>query len=148
MARSATQFPIIGKAPDEKDYQQCFLLWYLHLTPDHPCQPIRSLAHAPELLRTGSMVPTFYPGDLAIVYVAQSLDVQKGEIIMFRAGSEPVLHRAIAVENGQITTRGDANNAPDMRKLTRAEGKLLFTLPKLGYAVASFQSLLLSRAMQ
>ncbi len=99
-------------------------------------------------VRTGSMVPTFYPGDLAIVYVAQSLDVQKGEIIMFRAGSEPVLHRAIAVENGQITTKGDANNAPDMRKLTRAEGKLLFTLPKLGYAVASFQSLLLSRAMQ
>ncbi len=99
-------------------------------------------------VRTGSMVPSFYPGDLAIVYVDKSLEVKSGDVIMFHAGNEPVLHRAIQVENGQITTKGDANNVADSQKLNRAEGKMLFTIPKIGYAFAGFQSLISGRGSQ
>ncbi len=97
-------------------------------------------------ISTGSMIPAFYPGDVAVIRVGSGLDVQPGDVILFSTGGERVLHRVVQVQDGQITTRGDANQEPDRGTRSRAEGKLLFTLPKLGYAVAAIQSLFSARA--
>jgi signal peptidase I len=91
-------------------------------------------------VRSGSMSPTFLAGDLAVISVSQDMQVNTGDVILFHSGGEPVIHRAVAIDNGQITTQGDANNTPDLQKITRVDGKYLFAIPKLGYAVAFIQS--------
>ena len=51
----------------------------------------------------------------------------------------PTLHRVVNIENGQITTQGDANHTPDQKKITRVDGKLLFAIPKIGYVIDYIQ---------
>jgi signal peptidase I len=84
---------------------------------------------------SGSMLPTYAPGDLAFVYVGNDIHVKTGDIVLFPADGEPTLHRAINIENGVITTRGDANPAPDQEKITKVDGKLIFAIPKVGYVI-------------
>ncbi|HEY3344363.1 MAG TPA: signal peptidase I [Anaerolineaceae bacterium] len=91
-------------------------------------------------VRSGSMVPTFYPGDLAVVSVIENSPVHAGDVIFFKILGEPVLHRAISIENGLITTQGDANNTPDLQKVSKVNGKFLFAIPKLGYPIAFIQT--------
>ncbi len=95
-------------------------------------------------IRSGSMTPTYQPGDLAFLYTGQDIHVNQGDVILFQMGGDPVIHRAIAIENGWITTQGDANIAPDPEKIAQADGKLLFCIPKIGYAFAFIQSMLAS----
>jgi len=70
-----------------------------------------------------------------------------GDVITFGPRSKtksPTTHRIIEVkEDGNFVTRGDANNAEDMRTVSRFEviGKVLFSVPYIGYAVATAQKL-------
>jgi signal peptidase I len=84
---------------------------------------------------SGSMRPTFEPGDLAFLYVGKNIQVNTGDVVLFTSEGVPTIHRVVNVENGVITTRGDANNAPDRQKTSRVDGKLLFAIPKIGYAI-------------
>lgn len=86
-------------------------------------------------LRSGSMRPTYQPGDLAVVFMGKNNAVQPGDVVLFSSVLGPTIHRAIAVENGLITTQGDANNTPDTPKIKQVDGKLLFTIPKVGYVI-------------
>jgi signal peptidase I len=88
---------------------------------------------------TGSMEPIYAPGDLAIIYTGNNAAVKTGDVVLFHANGVPVIHRIKSIENGQITTQGDANNVADQQKITRVDGKLLFTIPKLGYFFDYFQ---------
>jgi len=86
---------------------------------------------------TGSMMPTYAPGDLAIITTRpHSLEVR--DVVLFTTGGVPVIHRITAMENGRITTQGDANNAPDSGTISKVDGKLLFSIPKLGYLIDYF----------
>lgn len=85
------------------------------------------------------MQPTYSPGDLALVYFGENLQIKSGDVVLFSAGGEAVLHRVIQIEGGLITTQGDANPNPDNPKLTRVDGKLLFAIPKVGYLVDFIQ---------
>lgn len=67
-----------------------------------------------------------------------------GDIITFGPYSKtkaPTTHRIyeIKVEGGQpiYITKGDANNAPDAREIAKRDivGKVLFSVPYVGYAV-------------
>lgn len=82
---------------------------------------------------TGSMSPTYAPGDLAIIYAGKNISVNPGDVVLFHINGEPVIHRVKSIENGQITTQGDANNVADREKTSHIDGKLLFSIPKLGY---------------
>lgn len=84
---------------------------------------------------SGSMRPTYQPGDLAFVYVGNNIQVKTGDVVLFPLEGYPTLHRVVNTENGQITTQGDANNVPDSQKISRVDGKLLFAIPKVGYAI-------------
>jgi signal peptidase I len=84
---------------------------------------------------SGSMRPTYEPGDLAFLYVGSNIQVKTGDVVLFTSDGVPTIHRAIHVENGLITTQGDANPDPEKDKITRVDGKLLFAIPKVGYAI-------------
>jgi len=71
-------------------------------------------------------------------------DYEIGDVITFGPYSKtkaPTSHRIydIKVIEGEpiYITKGDANNAPDEKEVTRKEiiGKVLFSLPYVGYAV-------------
>ncbi len=84
---------------------------------------------------TGSMQPSYQPGDLAVLYTGKNMTVAIDDVIFFHANGNPIIHRVKSIENGQIITQGDANNTVDPEKTTVVEGKLLFSVPKLGYLI-------------
>ena len=92
-------------------------------------------------IRSGSMRPTYQPGDLAFVYISNDLNVNPGDIVLFSATLGPTIHRVISIENGMISTQGDANSVIDSQKINQVDGKVLFAIPKLGYAINFIQGL-------
>ncbi len=55
------------------------------------------------------MRPTYEPGDMAFLYVGNNIQVNTGDVVLFTSDGVPTIHRAVNVENGVITTQGDAN---------------------------------------
>jgi len=91
---------------------------------------------------SGSMQPAIKMGSVVIVKPAS--DYQIGDVITFGPYSKtkvPTSHRIydIKVEGGQpvYITKGDVNNAPDSREIKKSDivGKVLFSVPYMGYAV-------------
>jgi signal peptidase I len=92
-------------------------------------------------LFSGSMRPAYQPGDMAVVFIQKDLAVKPGDVVYFSTLIGPTIHRVAAVENGQISTQGDANNAVDGEKIRKVDGKVLFAIPKLGYGINFIQNL-------
>jgi len=91
---------------------------------------------------SGSMEPAIKLGSIVIVKPAS--DYKIGDIVTFGPFSKtkpPTTHRVydIKVIGGQpvYITKGDANNAPDLREIRKSDilGKVLFSVPYLGFAV-------------
>lgn len=95
------------------------------------------------VVQSGSMEPTIKTGGVVVVKPAESYHV--GDVITFGPRSKtkpPTTHRIMEVkEDGNFLTKGDANEDADMRTVSRYEviGKVLFSLPYVGYAVAAAQ---------
>ena len=95
---------------------------------------------------SGSMEPQIGVGDIAVV--VPDSDIYVGDIVAFKGPSSPILHRVIDVkaekESTYYTTKGDANNTPDPYKISNKDiiGKLLFTIPYLGYPIVYGAALL------
>ncbi len=91
---------------------------------------------------SGSMEPKLKTG--SIVVVKPAADYKIGDVITFGPMSKtkaPITHRIyeIKVEGSEpiYITKGDVNDAPDTREISKKEiiGKVLFTVPYLGYAI-------------
>lgn len=102
----------------------------------------RVLNGVPLTVLSGSMVPTFKPGDLIITAPTDVKKLHRGDIITFQPKSgnpELITHRIVSVGTtlgGElvITTRGDANGADDKPiKEEQVMGKYLYHIPYLGY---------------
>lgn len=95
------------------------------------------------VVQSGSMEPAIKTGGVVIVKPMRSYQV--GDVITFGPRSKtksPTTHRIIEVQSdGDFVTRGDANEDSDMRAVSRYEviGKVLFSIPYVGYAVATAQ---------
>jgi signal peptidase len=94
------------------------------------------------VVQSGSMEPKIKTGSMVVVKPAQ--DFKIGDVITFGPYSKtkaPTTHRIydMKVVGGEAVyiTKGDANNAPDTREIKKADivGKVLFSVPYLGYAV-------------
>ena len=94
------------------------------------------------IVQSGSMEPAIRQGSVVIVKPAS--DYKIGDVITFGPYSKtkvPTTHRIydIKVEGGQpvYITKGDVNNAPDSREIKKSDivGKVLFSVPYMGYAV-------------
>lgn len=96
------------------------------------------------VVQSGSMEPAIKTG--SVIMTAPFRDYKKDDVITFGSAdrsNEPTTHRIYDLEvvEGKIyyITQGDANNAPDSRKVAQEEvvGKMLFHIPYAGYLVAS-----------
>jgi len=92
---------------------------------------------------SGSMEPTIKTGSVVVVKPADDYNV--GDVVTFgKVGknNNPVTHRIVSATtsaNGAelYTTKGDANNNNDENSLSKNQivGKVLFSVPYMGYAV-------------
>jgi len=93
-----------------------------------------------EIVRSGSMRPTFAPGD-AVVIGPVAGAVAPGQVVTFRHSSRSddlVTHRVTDVtSSGVVHTKGDANTTADVWDVhpTQIEGVERFAVPHLGYAI-------------
>ncbi len=94
------------------------------------------------VVQSGSMEPKIKMGD--IVAIKPSADYKVGEVISFGAfgkNKSPITHRIAEIkeQNGEkvFITKGDANDATDPEPVKKKDilGKVIFSLPYLGYAV-------------
>ncbi len=101
--------------------------------------------YRPVTVLSGSMRPTFSPGDMVLVAPEPISSVRVGQVISYRVpvGAHQVeTHRVIRILHGGehpvIQTQGDANNWPDPWT-ARLEGttawRQIGVIPHLGYAV-------------
>lgn len=93
-------------------------------------------------IASGSMEPTVKIGTLTFVKIAPINTLQKGDIIAFidpTDRSRIILHRIYSITYASTArtfqTKGDNNKAADAWRVTSAmvKGKLIFTIPYLGY---------------
>jgi len=99
------------------------------------------LGFQPNIIASGSMTPTLDIGDIAVTVQTHPEAIKVGDIIQYWREGEPapIIHRVIETyKSGGTTyfvTKGDANNAPDDPITpTQTVGKLIITIPKLGWA--------------
>lgn len=102
----------------------------------------------PTVIISGSMRPTIDVGDIAIVGKVNPEILKIGDIIQFKTSERPIptLHRIIEVKMEEkesiFITQGDANNAPDDPvKPEQVVGKVIFTVPKAGWATITVREL-------
>lgn len=94
----------------------------------------------PYIVQSGSMEPTIMTGD--IIIVSPQAKYYRNQVITFKdSGERVVTHRIVGDgrnEDGPFVTKGDANQTTDEEEVTPVQiiGKVIFTLPKLGYVVA------------
>ena len=94
------------------------------------------------MVLSGSMEPNIKTGSIVVVKPAD--DYKIGDMITFGPYSKikaPTTHRIYdikVVESQPVyVTKGDANNAPDAKEIQEKDilGKVLFSVPYMGYAV-------------
>jgi len=95
-------------------------------------------------VQTGSMQPLLKPGDVAIVQAVPADRIRIGDVVSYASTvhqGEIVSHRVIALEDGIMTTRGDALEATDPPVPTEAViGRVLFGIPHVGSWLDGVQS--------
>ncbi|MEG0307971.1 MAG: signal peptidase I [Clostridium sp.] len=89
---------------------------------------------------TGSMKPVINPGDMVIVKKVSVDKLNVGDIITFTNNNNSITHRITSISLEGITTKGDDNDTEDLGKITGVEltGKVIITIPKIGYAFNIF----------
>ena len=94
------------------------------------------------VVTSGSMSPVFEAGDVIFIERMDSTEAKVGDIVTFQTMDNLILtHRIVEIKNdGEIITRGDANNTNDVWndgwKLKKVEAKYVFKIPYLGYAIS------------
>ena len=93
------------------------------------------------VVTSGSMSPVFEAGDVIFVVRMDPTTAKVGNIVTFQTKDNEILtHRIVEIkDDGEIITKGDANNTNDSwndgLKLGKVETKYIFKIPKLGYAI-------------
>jgi signal peptidase len=93
-------------------------------------------------VHTGSMTPTYTPGDLVVDAPADALP-RVGSVITFRSGGPDgvTTHRVHGRTAAGLQTKGDANRTPDVTPVPLASvvGRVLTGVPDAGYVLVFFQ---------
>ena len=101
---------------------------------------------------TGSMRPSIQPGDIIISSSIDPEDIRVNDVITFQdhdiSQRQSITHRVINITREKdmifFQTKGDANEEPDLQLVNQDQiiGKVIVTIPLLGYVVNFAQSLL------
>jgi signal peptidase len=90
----------------------------------------------PYTITSGSMLPTYKVGSIILVSKVDTNDIAVGDVVTFKYGRDTVSHRVVKVEDGGITTKGDANKDTYEGVISYSDiyGKASnFSIPCLGY---------------
>jgi signal peptidase len=112
--------------------------------------------YRPVTVLSGSMRPTFSPGDMVVVVPEPVSSVRVGQVISYQVPTgvhQVETHRIVKILDGGahpvIQTQGDANNWPDPWT-AKLEGdtawRMVAVVPHLGYVVNWLRSRTLQRA--
>jgi len=102
----------------------------------------RLIGAVPLTVLTGSMVPTYRPGDIVVVQPIPANELAIGDTVTFQPVSgDPTLntHRIVHIENENgivtsVTTRGDANNSDDPPIVPeQIQGRVIYSVPLVGH---------------
>lgn len=91
---------------------------------------------------SGSMEPELPYGSMIVISPREVY--KEGDIVTFRSLSDGLVkrftHRIVSIEGAAAVTKGDANNSadPEPTPLSKAEGKVVFTVPLAGYLIMAF----------
>lgn len=93
------------------------------------------------IVTSGSMEPTFSPGDYIIVRQEAFSNLAEGDVITFTEDGTIVTHRVKAITETGAETQGDANEATDAALVTAAAyvGTLQSVIPALGQVILFMQ---------
>lgn len=98
----------------------------------------------PYVVESGSMEPAIRTGSVCLINSRVPFgDVQVGDVVCFESAvGKKVIHRAVAITDAGIETRGDANANSDGVTTTIANyiGTVVFTAAGLGYAIYWIQT--------
>jgi signal peptidase len=109
--------------------------------------PLLHIGFSPVL--TGSMRPSFAPGDLLVTALKPVTELEAGQVAIFTPPGEdaPYAHRITALsgspEHRVLTTKGDANPAPDHWRATLVQDQVpvvVGTVPYVGNLVLWVQN--------
>lgn len=117
----------------------------------------RIIGGVPLTVLSGSMVPTFNPGDLVITKPVDAKDLKRGDIITFQPKSDDptlITHRVVSIGTtlaGKevLVTKGDANNAQDPSIAPeQVKGQYVYRIPYLGFVANAVPANLKGFAIQ
>lgn len=97
----------------------------------------------PFVVMSGSMSPAVETGSLAFINTrVEPSDLHVGDIVAYDNGGMIITHRIVTIENDMFITKGDANESDDRGKKAGEEivGKLLYSVPYMGYFVYALQA--------
>lgn len=92
---------------------------------------------------SGSMEPTLPYGSLIVI--SPQNQYQAEDIVTFHSTGDGAVkrftHRIVSISGDLVATKGDANNTidPEPTSISRAEGKVVVTIPYIGYLVMFFE---------
>ncbi len=109
------------------------------------------LGFHPTVIISGSMSPAIEIGDIAVVDETPANAIREGDIIEFTAeDGMSIVHRVHSIiinEDGSrlFVTKGDSNDIPDFDPIhpEQIKGKVLYTIPKLGWISIGVKELFL-----
>jgi signal peptidase len=88
---------------------------------------------------TGSMEPEISAGDL--ILVVRKDEYHPKQVVVYQDKGILVVHRVLSIEDGTVTTKGDANNTPDEPiPLERIKGQVVVVVPLVGHLVSLLQT--------
>ena len=87
---------------------------------------------------SNSMKPTFSAGDVVVTQTVATDSIRVGDVITFvpPGGGRPLIHRVSSMQDGVVTTRGDANSADDPWRATIVSpttDRLVAVVPFVGW---------------
>jgi len=97
----------------------------------------------PYIVQSGSMEPNIHVGSICFINEKVPYeDIKVNDIVAFKSNGLKVTHRAIAITEAGIETKGDANESSDGISTTKENymGKNMFSIPKLGFVVNNIQN--------
>ena len=100
--------------------------------------------YKPYIIRTGSMEPTIKIHGIVVIKKCDISKIKENDIIAFVLPNTNtyVCHRAIQIQNGEITTKGDNNASADLVPVTKDNfiGKEVFKTNALQYLELQFKT--------
>lgn len=90
---------------------------------------------------SGSMEPVLSANDLVFVKAAERYE--PGDIVVYQAGGELIIHRiqSVSSDGSTVVTKGDANSVPDSPiSVSAIKGKMTGSIPRVGGLVLALRS--------